>query len=545
MTVLDSTCFHIGSQPQLFVDDVLIEAAQGLTRRWHKPRRHGNEPVIRRDRPWEQTLYFTYSNYVVIRDPADGLIKCWYEDLGEIDGKEHPWKTRILYAESRDGLHFTKPETGIRTRDGEMTNIVMGYQEGVEPTARNPWAQSGVHSCGMVIDPYPPRPEERFRAIYSEGTHHGGRLAHKTNCAHSPDGLTWIRYPWHPSIGSTGGNLNDVSCVHYDHDARLFVQNTRDHRMGDVAVPKGTLKVSHWFGPVHPGRPDLMGRRRVVQTRSPDFRHWTEPVLVSAPDDSSGQTVSLDNLDIGHYGMQQFRVGRVHFATLGIFRYVANEMDVRLLFSRDGRTFTATDRGTPFLEPRGEGYWDAHMVSITSQPVEMGDDWLFYHGGTRSHHDWWCGPPEGIDHSDARDPAAATRDAYALGVARLRKEGFASLDGSRERPGYVLTKPFKSGGDHLIINARCRPGGSIAVGVLDVESDPLEGRAHEQADLFTGDATSHVVTWGGAKEMGQPGRWRRLLFMIRDAELFSFRCASEADEQKPLELTSNPRAADL
>ena len=33
----DSTCYHIDHDPQLFVDDVLIEAAQGLTRRWHKP----------------------------------------------------------------------------------------------------------------------------------------------------------------------------------------------------------------------------------------------------------------------------------------------------------------------------------------------------------------------------------------------------------------------------------------------------------------------------------------------------------------------------
>ncbi|MGH3584282.1 MAG: hypothetical protein ACRDUB_22025, partial [Mycobacterium sp.] len=403
----------------------------------------------------------------MIRDPLDGLIKCWYEDVGEVDGKEHPWKTRILYAESRDGLVFAKPDTGIRTRDGQPTNIVLGFQEGVEPDARNPWAQTGVHSCGIVIDPYPPTPAERFRMIYSAGTHRDGRLGHQTNCAHSPDGLHWTPYPWRPEIGSTGGNLNDVSCLHYDHDARMFVQNTRDHRMYDVAPQPRTPEVSNWFGAVHPGRPDLMGRRRVIQTRSADFRRWTEPVPVSAPDDASGTAVSLDNLDVGHYGMQQFRVGRTHFATLGILRYVDNEMDVRLLHSRDGRSFTATDRGTPFLAPRGPGAWDAHMVSMTSQPVEIGDEWFFYHGGTNAHHDWWCGPSEGIDHADAGDPAGATRDAYALGLARLRKEGFASLDGSRERPGFVLTRPFRSSGDRLLINARCRPGGSIAVAVLD------------------------------------------------------------------------------
>jgi len=543
--MIDPICFHIGDDPQLFVDDILIEAAQGLTRRWHKPQRDGNAPLIKRDQPWEQALYFTYSNYVIIRDPADGLIKCWYEDLGEVDGKEHPWKTNICYAESKDGIVFTKPNTGIRTRDGGMTNIVMGYQEGVEPSARNLWAQNGVHSCGIVIDPYPPTPEERFRVIYSEGTHSNGRLVHKTKCAHSPDGLTWIRYPWNPSIGSTGGNLNDVSCLHYDHDARMFVQNTRDHRMYDVAFPPGGRNVSQWFGRVYPGRPDLMGRRRVIQTRSADFRHWTEPVLVSAPDDASGETVSIDNLDIGHYGMQQFRVGRMHFAMLGIFRYVENEMDVRLLYSRDGQKFIATDRGTPFLAPRGPGHWDAHMVSITSQPVEFGDEWFFYHGGTTSHHDWWCGPPEGIDHPDAHDPAAATRDAYALGLARLRKEGFASLDGSKERPGYILTKPFKSGGDRLVVNARCRPGGSILVEVIGADRNILPHRKHEQSDPFTGNATAYTVTWNGSPAMRTPGKWRQLMFMIRDAEIFSFRCMDQSDEwtHTPVQASANPTAS--
>ena len=540
-TMLDSTVYHIGDDPQLFVDVILIEAAQGLTRRWHKPQRHGDGPVLKRDRPWEQSLYFTYSNYVVIRDPSDGLIKCWYEDLGPVDGREHPWMTRICYAQSRDGITFTKPDTGIRTADGQMTNIVMGYQPGVQPSAQNPWAQSGVHSCGMVIDPYPPTPEERFRMIYSEGTHDQGRLQHKTNIAHSADGLTWVRYPHFPSIGSTGGNLNDVSCLHYDHDARMFVQNTRDHRMYDIGTPPRSRSVSHWFGAVHPGRPDLMGRRRVIQTRSANFHHWTEPVLVSAPDDASGTAVALDNLDVAHYGMQQFRVGRMHFATLGIFRYVVNGMEVRLLYSRDGQKFIAADRGTPFLAPRGMGHWDAYMVSMTSQPVEIGDELFFYHGGSKAHHDWWCGPSEEINHPDALDPQAVMRDGYAMGLTRLRKDGFASLDGSRERPGYLLTRPFKSAGNQLTINARCRAGGSIRVGILDLDRNPLPGRDPDQSDPFTGDAAAHAVTWGGAGDLGRPGQWRQLLFMIRDAELFSFRCVGQPDgAPKPSNPSANP-----
>lgn len=85
---MDSTHLYVGHEPQLLVDSCLIECTQGLTRRWHKPTRHGDSPLICQDQPWEKTPYFTYSNYNVLRDPQDTLIKCWYEDLGEIDGKD-------------------------------------------------------------------------------------------------------------------------------------------------------------------------------------------------------------------------------------------------------------------------------------------------------------------------------------------------------------------------------------------------------------------------------------------------------------------------
>jgi len=88
-------------------------------------------------------------------------------------------------------------------------------------------------------------------------------------------------------------------------------------------------------------------------------------------------------------------------ATLGIFRYVDNEMDVRLLASRDGLRFTPTDRATPFLAPAVPAIWDAHMVSMTSQPVEIGDEWFFYHGGTKTHHDWWMCPEENLDEPES------------------------------------------------------------------------------------------------------------------------------------------------
>ncbi len=346
-------------------------------------------------------------------------------------------------------------------------------------------------------------------------------VSHQTLCAHSADGVHWKPYASPPMLGSCGGLTGDVSCLHYDPEARQFVMNTRHIMMCNTALPLGTPFVGDWFMPYYPHRPDLMNKRLVHQSRSHDFLHWTDPVLVSVPDDE------IDNLDEAHYGMQQFRVGRLHLATLGVLRFVENEMDVRLIFSRDGLNFKAADRGNPFLSPRGKGYWDTHMVSISSLPVEMGDEWWFYYGGTNSHHDWWMGSnfPEDIDEPEVHDPDGNIR--FGLGLARLRKEGFASLDGSKQRDGYVVTRAVMSDGERLSINARCRKGGSIRAAVLGRDNQPMGNCTLDASDPFTGDSTCHTVTWGGAAGLPGKAQWRKFHFLLRDAEIFSLRLDPE------------------
>ena len=52
---------------------------------------------------------------------------------------------------------------------------------------------------------------------------------------------------------------------------------------------------------------------------------------------------------------------------------------------------------------------------------------------------------------------------YHLGLAKLRRDGYVSLDAHREREGMLATQPFIAGGDRLIMNAACGPDGYIKV----------------------------------------------------------------------------------
>ena len=509
----DSTHLYIKDHVQLFIDNLAIEATMDLTRRWYRPVKDGT-PGIVKDKPWENIPYFTYSNYAVVRDATDGKLKCWYEDLklrkkGSLHGR---WFAACqCYAESEDGIRWVKPGLDVREVDGRKTNIVIGADERGE-----------VHSAGVVLDPDPPTPEERFRMIYTLMPGGPDRI----ECAHSADGIHWTVYDERPTCGISGDQLNDVSILFYDDLSRCFVMNTRHFLQ--------------WGGRVR-GMPDMgnkphsewrsvdnfatLNRRRVWQTYSHDFIHWSEPVLIADVDDDQ------DNLDTSLYGMSQCKIGTLHVGFAGMIHIVDNTMDVHLLTSRDGVNWQRAYQFQPFVSPGGEGAWDRYMVSCSSPPVEMGDEYWFYLGGSQCHHDWWyMSSIEDLDHPETKNPEAHAR--FGLVRAVLRKDGFASLAANRLREGCLVTREVVSNGTTLVINGRCQPGGTIRAEVVDANNATIPGFDRESCDVFTGDLTAHVVSWKGQTQIPSEGQglfFRRLRFYLKDAEIFSFRLAQTDD----------------
>lgn len=520
----DSTLLAVGLEPQLFVDNLLIDSVQDTTRRWHTPRRRQDGPLFTEDRPWEHRLWTAYyGSTTVLRDPDDGLFKCWYQDQegapapGEGAGSRPPanfaMRATLLYAESADGVRWRKPELDVRSAGGQRTNIVLGGG-----------AFGDAHAMTVVLDPYPPRPEERFRGMLRRIWYEGGARRRVTTCVHSPDGIHWSRYRQAPVFGSRGGSPGDVNILWYDRHARQFVVNVRAHLGG---LP-GAVDLRHPYrahGFLHPYRPHLplaQNKRRVWQSRSHDFLHWSEPVLIAVPDDDE------DGLDEGYYGLSQFRIGHQHLGAAGLFRAVDNTLEVQLLQSRDGLRWRPAAKRQPFLAPRGPGHWDAWMASLFSPPIDVGSEHWFYQGGFNYHHDWFlAGPNEALDHPEARNPGGASG---GLGLVTLRRHGFASLSANAVREGIVVTHPVSSPGRRLAINARCRPGGSIRVEAADRRGEVLgltSGRpcSRDACDPITGDSVEHAVTWSGDPRAPAPegdGDWRVLRFFLRDADLFSF-----------------------
>ena len=235
-----------------------------------------------------------------------------------------------------------------------------------------------------------------------------------------------------------------------------------------------------------------------------------------------------DNLDDQFYGMTQYKLGNIHLATTSMLHGVSDEMDVQLLVSRDGIRWSRTNKRQPFLAPRGDGYWDAHMVSIPCPPIDVGDEHWFFYGGQNYRHDWWlCGLNEGLDHPEARNPEKASA---GLGLASLRRDGYAGLYGGEVREGIIVTQPLLGEGDVLKINAVCGSGGSIRVEVVDRFDEVVDGCSKENCDPFTGDEVNHTMSWKGKQTV--TGKHRKLRFYLRDAELYSFRFLLKGEEER-------------
>ena len=138
--------------------------------------------------------------------------------------------------------------------------------------------------------------------------------------------------------------------------------------------------------------------------------------------------------------------------------------------------------------------------------------------------------------------------AHAIGLATMRVDGFASMDGYQEG-GTLTTKPLVFNGERLEVNVRAperpfgvertppTPYGTFAVEILDRKGRTIEAFSAKRCDTFTGDALRHTVTWNGSPDVtALAGETVRLRFHQRNAALYAFQFVRRDARQSPANL---------
>lgn len=500
----------VGNNRQLFIDDDVIACVRNVKRTQHIPRKHQANPLICRDKPWEVVPYLRTPTFNVVKDPEDGLFKCWYEDYYDYFGSKSEnllQGNRVYYAQSRDGLNWEKPELGKLQLGGHNTNTVFSYP---------PYEMASCNS--VLFDPKEKDPGKRYKTVYVYRTPNANRPK-KTpmrsantsglHMAFSPDGIDWTPSPDNPIIPDWGC---DVEILTYDPVDDKYVIFGR----GDGKWYSTHPDMNQWFVPVWPGSVEgIWGTRRCVyRTESRDCYNWDELELIFDPGEEA-------NLQDAYYGFVPWRIDEMHLGIMNILREVDNTVEMELYHSRDGRNWKRFSTRDTLMPLGPEGSYDCYMVETPTQPLIVGDEVWIYYGGGSVHHDWWIfGQEEGLDAPEVKDPTHA-QNGHHLCLATLRRDGWVSLDATL-REGYIETKPMFSPGAHLYINACCAKDGFIDVEIMDNWDNVWKGFGRKDCRTFRADCVHEKISWNGGDAVNMIPGIVKLKFYLKNAELYSF-----------------------
>ena len=461
---------------QLFVDDFLIETTS-LQRVWHHAVKDARSPVMRPETVLERgtqsgngAMSAPFSGGVWY-DGSDGLFKMWYA-AGWYDG--------MAYASSQDGITWARPQL----------NVVPG-------TNRVLPAKGTRDSAAVVMDPDAPAGGMRFKMLVYYIHRVGGKLFE------SHDGLIW-------GDPVTSARIGDRSTIFYNPFRRVWVYSIR----------------SSWSGRSreYSDSADFLGGARLtnrVKWLRADSLDLAEPVWFYAfPDRRPGQrggTPRLYNFDAVAYESLMLGAFTIYLGpdnSVCAAEGVPKLTELHLGFSRDGFHWSRPDDRSPFIPAsRTAGTWDrAYLHSNAALCLVMGDELWFYYTGFK-------GDP-------ARKKLPIERNGmYAeasVGVARLRRDGFASMTAG-ENEGVLTTRSLVfTQGDRLFVNVNC-PEGKLRVEVLDADGAVIPGLSEEECEAIVLDATRVAVRWKDGPRLGSlQGRPVRLRFHLKQGDLYAF-----------------------
>ena len=463
---------------QLFVDDFLVEETT-LRRSFHQPKPYAGNPVLKADKSWEQERGVPYAMVFsdgVWYDPQDGKFKMWYLAGGDSSPAAGGRLVYTCYAESKDGVHWEKPELDIKPG----TNIVL-------KTPRD--------SNTVWLDHWEKDPKRRYKMFPTVlGSLFGSSHPWVLSVRYSPDGIHWTEAP------AASPRTGDRTTVFYNPFRSMWVFSLRI----SSASPSG-----------EPG---------LARARSRAYREHSDPEAgLKWQDNEKFLWVGADRLDSRHpnfphihpqlYNLDAFPYESLMLGLFSVHQGPPNkEVDrleiqkrneVMLGFSRDGFHWHRPDR-RPFIgvNQTAESWNWGNVQSAGGGCLVVGDKLFFYFSGRALDDKVW-------------DEHGST------GLALLRRDGFASMDAG-PRSGTLTTRPVRFKGRHLFVNVDSDEG-ELQVEVLD-ENDRvvLPFRRDNSLPIRT-DKTLAPVNWKGAKDLSplveQSVKFR---FHLTNGSLYAF-----------------------
>lgn len=464
---------------QLFVDDSLVAKKTRVVRSYHAFTKHAKNPVLSPDKPWEGRRSYLYGT-VLPNEKGDGY-RMWYQGYNEQGNFGGRRGYVNAYATSLDGIHWKKPNLEIfRWRDSTSNNMFLARKH----------SPGDDHNPQVLHTPWEKDPRKKYKLItFVYAAHRRAPADEGYWGSFSPDGIHWTDVARNPVLPDRG----DVGQFSWDAHKKRYM---------------ATVKI--WTTV-----PRREGYRRCIGTAfTNDFEKWPHPELVLVPDEIDDR-MHPGKMGVQFYGLTSFAYESAYIGFLWIFRTGSGgQIYVQLVSSRDGISWTRAEptKGIrPTALPNGpDGSWDAGCLFTASHPLVEGDTIKLWYGAWDKDH---------------RAPDAAITG--RVGLATLRKDGFASLDAG-DKTGTVTTRLLKGLQGRLSVNATAR-GGTLQAEVLDARGNVLPGYSQEDCHAISGNGIEQALTWKRHQALPRSNTALRLRFVFKNASLYSFRAGPQVD----------------
>lgn len=446
------TPVEIGEDRQLFVDDYWIADSTGVERVLHSPTRQ--DIALEPEHPWE-VGGLSY----LIAFPDQGKFRGWYRADPKLQDSDYSSIT--CYAESDDGINWTKPNVGLIEFNGSKDNNIV-------------WTGPGINLAPFKDGNPDAKPEEQYKAFI--------RVRRVMHALSSPDGLQWEMMREEP--------------IHTD-----YPFDTLNIPLWDTWRKE---YVGYFRGVAGQGTSDFFtGVRWIRRCTSKDFLDWS----------------ALENIDCGDTPWEHFYTNSciqyhrapgtylmfpsrfVHERTPDPdWTYDTGVSDIVFMSSRDGFHF---DRSflEAFIRPGTDfNNWHDRGIYFEVGILHTSDKEMTMYGMENAH-----------------------LPTHRIRRYTLRTDGFVSVNGGF-RGGEFTTRPFTFSGNELELNYSTSAVGSIKVEIQNADGHALPGFGLDDSPEKFGDEIDGKALWDGGGDVGAlAGKAVRLRFVLKDTDIYAFK----------------------
>lgn len=452
-TVSDDV-ISLGNNREIFVDNYLIDKLEGARIIMHHP--HDEGIVMNFDNPWEGR----FCAYCTIINDGD-LYRLYYRGWEQIKGSQV-----TCYAESKDGIKWSKPHLGICEINGSKANNVILTSE---PETHNfsPFLDKNPHAS----------PDQKYKALAGSGKN--GLVPFV-----SADGIHWKKLRQEGVIKKGAFDSQNVSFWSESEGRYICYFRIFTEKKVRGISRAASEDFINWSEPIEMTYGDTPPEHLYTQQTSPYFRAPHIYLAIGARFFPDRKVLSDEQLAILNVDPSQYK---------GV-------SEPYLMSTRGGNVYDRTFMEA-FIRPGiGPSNWSARTNYPVLNIVQTGSD--------------------GMSVYLNQDYAQPTSHLHRYS---LRLDGFTSINAPYSG-GLVITKPFIFKGRELEINYSTSAAGEIRIEIQDADGKPLQGYSMEDSGSIIGNEIAGIASWSGNKNISLlSSKPVRLKIFMKDADLYSLR----------------------